>query len=357
MSAVNLWCPAPRKVAVFRALNLGDLLCAIPALRSLRQTLPAARITLIGLESMRPLMQRFSHYVDELIAFPGYPAFPEQPARSSALPDFYRRMQAQSFDLALQMHGSGDHSNSIVQALGARQWAGFVPEKSQQTPCLMAWPEGQPEVKRYLALLEYLGLPKRGAEMEFPLNAKDLALARQVASRVHISPARTIFIHPGARLMSRRWPLRRFTEVGRHLALGGWRIAVTGSEAERPLTSGLATAIGDSAVDLGGVTGLGALASLLTHGRLLICNDTGVSHIAAAVQLRSVIIASGSDVARWAPLNRNLHTVLHADMSCRPCAYDLCPIGHPCALAITTEQVVSAALEQLAKGLNHEQRC
>lgn len=51
--------------------------------------------------------------------------------------------------------------------------------------------------------------------------------------------------------------------------------------------------------DLCGATTLGALASLLQRGKLLICNDTGVSHLAASVRLPSVVIASGSDVARW----------------------------------------------------------
>lgn len=191
---------------------------------------------------------------------------------------------------------------------------------------------------------------------EFPLDEKDYTQAHELAACVQIDPNRTIFLHPGARLASRRWPLRRFIEVGRRLAQGGWQIAVTGSKAERFLTSSLSSEIGEAAVDLGGRTELGVLACLLKEGRLLICNDTGVSHIAAAVCLPSVVIASGSSVVRWAPLNVDRHTTLHADMPCRPCAYDACPIGHPCALAISVEQVVKAASEQLAKGHGHEQR-
>lgn len=354
MNAVALWSPQPRKIAVFRALNLGDFLCSVPALRALRRAAPRAQITLIGLESVRPCIHRFSRYINNLVDFPGDPSFPEQTARLSALPEFYHDMQAQNFDLALQMHGSGVQSNAIVQALGATQWAGFVPSKSEQTSRLMAWPDEQPEIKRYLALLEYLGLPEEGVDMEFPLEAEDHARADELAARVHMDLGRTIFMHPGARLASRRWPLRRFAEVGRRLAGEGWQIAVTGSDAERPLTSELRAAIGDSAIDLGGVTGLGVLASLLQRARLLICNDTGVSHVAAAVRARSVIIASGSDVMRWAPLDTSRHTVLHAAMPCRPCAYDHCPIGHPCALAISADQVVRTALGQLMREHNDE---
>ena len=107
-------------------------------------------------------------------------------------------------------------------------------------------------------------------------------------------------------------------------------------------------------VNLCGKTSLGALASLLQQGRLLISNDTGISHIAAAVKLRSVVVACGSDVRRWAPPDAERHIVLHAAVPCRPCAYDTCPIGHGCALAIAAEQVIAMATRQLSKELDRD---
>ncbi|RTZ48140.1 glycosyltransferase family 9 protein [Candidimonas sp. SYP-B2681] len=356
--ASQLWDRTPASVAVFRALCLGDLLCAMPALRALRLALPKARITLIGLESARPVVKRFSHYLDELVVFPGHPKFPEQPARESELSDFYDAMRLRRFDLALQMHGNGLLSNSIVSALGARQWAGFVPLIEQEEPRrLMAWPDNQPEVVRYISLLSHLGLQDQGVALEFPIDEVDRKEADDVAEKANLELARTIFIHPGAKLESRRWPAERFAEVGRQLALQGWQLAITGTTEEHSLASGLATSIGKAAVDISGQTTLGALASLLQRGRLLICNDTGVSHIAAAIGLRSVVIACGSDVARWAPLDSALHTVLHADMSCRPCSYPVCPLGHPCALRVTCNDVLEPIRAYLAQGAACEQNC
>jgi ADP-heptose:LPS heptosyltransferase len=354
MNDLALWSPTPRSIAIFRALNLGDFLCAVPAFRALRHAVPTARITLIGLESMRPCIQRFGHYINELVDFPGDPAFPEQAARVCALPDFYRRMRALGFDLALQMHGSGVRSNANVQARGASRWAGFVPLASQQTDRLMAWPDEGSEIERHLALMEYLGVAADGRDLEFPLDHADNSRADRLAAQMGIDPARMILIHPGARLASRRWPQERFAELGRILAGQGVRLAVTGSAAERPLTAELAAGIGGATVDLGGVTDLGVLAALIQRARLLICNDTGVSHIAAALGSPSVVIACGSDVARWAPLDATLHTVLHADPPCRPCAHEHCPIGHPCALAIGVEQVARAAGLRMRGGRGDE---
>lgn len=348
----TFWAAGPSRIAVFRALNLGDFLCAVPALRMLRRAAPAARITFIGLASVRSCLPRFRRYIDEFVEFPGDPAFPEQPPRLDELPGFYRAMRERRFDLALQLHGSGARSNAIVQALGARRWAGFVPDRSAQAPWEMAWPDTRPEIVRYLLLLRHLGVPgPDDPGMEFPLEAADHERADELARRLRMDLRRMVFMHPGARLASRRWLPERYAAVGRRLAREGWRIGVTGSAGERALTSSLAASIGAAALDLGGRTDLGTLASLLQRGRLLICNDTGVSHVAAAVRAPSVVIASGSDVARWAPLDTRLHPVLHADVPCRPCAHDHCPVpGHPCAARVGAEEVLRLARGLLAGG-------
>ena len=77
---------------------------------------------------------------------------------------------------------------------------------------------------------------------------------------------------------------------------------------------------------------------------MLVCNDTGVSHIAAALGTPSVVVSCGADVARWAPLNRELHTVLWQPMPCRPCSHAQCPYEHGCATGITAGMVASATL-------------
>src|SRR5699024_10844531 len=107
----NPWQLAPRHIAVFRALNLGDFLCAVPALRRLRHAAPDAHITFIGLSAISDCVQRFGHYIDEFVVFPGYQELPESMPDHGVLPEFYRSMQARQFDLAIQMHGSGLHTN------------------------------------------------------------------------------------------------------------------------------------------------------------------------------------------------------------------------------------------------------
>ncbi|WP_066640179.1 glycosyltransferase family 9 protein [Bordetella sp. H567] len=346
----DLWQPRPRRIAIFRALQLGDMLCSVPALRALRQHSPDAHVTLIGLDNAGPFVRRFHRYVDELLPFPGIPAFPEQPARPDALPALYREAQARRFDLAVQLHGSGTLSLPIVRALGARAHAGFVPRADMARPGrLMPWPDHLPEPLRYTDLMRFLGVPVHSDALELPLSAEDRDEARLLASQARFDPERTVFVHPGARLRSRRWPAERYAQVAAALTRQGWRIAVTGSDGERALTAEVLQAAGPTAVDLTGRTSLGGLAALLSRAPLLVCNDTGVSHIAAAVGTRSVVVACGSDTHRWAPLDHARHTVIADYPPCRPCAHEDCPIGHVCALNVSVAAVLQAIAAKLGE--------
>jgi ADP-heptose:LPS heptosyltransferase len=337
------------KVAVFRALQLGDMLCVVPALRALRAAMPQAHITLIGLPWARQFGRRFKHYVDACLDFPGFPGLPETAPVLEAIPQFLATVQRERFDLLLQIHGSGILSNPLCAAFGARRMAGFYrrnhycPELSRYLP----WNEQEHEILRYLRLMDFLGIATCGSQLEFPLFRSDFHALQQDILIVP-APATYACIHPGARLPSRRWPPHRFAEIADRLAAAGLQVIITGTAQEADVTRAVLAAMRMPAIDLTGKTELGALAALVADARLLICNDTGVSHIAAAVRTPSVVICSGADPLRWAPLDVQLHRLLFQPVDCRPCMHFSCPLpGHPCATGVSVESAWRAARDLL----------
>jgi len=329
------------RVVVFRALMLGDMLCAVPALRALRAGLPGAEITVIGLPWMRELAQRLDG-IDRFVGFPGHPGLPEAPCDVRELPDFLAQVQDRRYDLAVQLHGSGAIVNPLVASFGARITAGFHDDASwrpnEHAAWFVPWPREGHEIDRLLALPAALGCPPRGRDLDFPVCEAD---RRELAQAWPAWRAgRYACVHPGSQLPSRRWSIERFAAVADHLAERGLRVVLTGAASERVLVGQVAEAMRHPSIDLSGRTTLWTLGSLVEAAERVVCNDTGISHIASALGTPSVVISSGADVARWAPLDRVRHPVLWAAMPCRPCAHAVCPVEYGCAERVAAADVI-----------------
>jgi ADP-heptose:LPS heptosyltransferase len=301
------------EVLVMRALpGLGDFSCVTPALRGLRAALPDARISLLGLKSTRDLVARYPHLVDDFLEFPGFPGLPEQPVDAAALLDLLQRFRGH-FDLALQMHGSGTFSNLVVQLLGARTTAGFYtpPQVCPDPRTFAPYPKGLPEPLVWLSLLEFLGLPTLGDQLEFPLSGTDEAALEAVLRELGV-PIETpvAMVHVGASDARKRLDPRLLAGVADGLAARGFAVVLTGACEEAGLARAIREYASSRPFDLSGRTSLGALGALVRRAKIVVTPDTGVSHLASALRTPSVVVFSTGDVQRWAPLCRQRHRVV-----------------------------------------------
>lgn len=227
---------APRHSAVFRALQLGDMLCSVPALRALRATCPQACITLVGLPWAHAFAARFPHYVDDFLPFPGFPGLPERAPDLQAIPGFIAEAQACRFDLALQLHGDGRLSNAVVGLFGAAQCAGFG--ESGEADAFLPYPDRGSEIERLLALTTHLGAPSPYSRLEFPLRDEDHAELAASGLADGIEAGGYLCLHAGARDVARRWPAECFAALGDWLhEATGLPLVLTGSADEQPLTA------------------------------------------------------------------------------------------------------------------------
>ena len=333
-----------RSVLVLRALDLGDMLCAVPALRALRRGYPEAWIALAGLPWAGAFAERYDHLIDEFIEFPGYPGLPEQPFDSRRWEAFLRAVRTRRFDLAIQLHGSGAISNQVVSQFEAGTIAGWYPDGTHLPPAeaFTSWVEHLSEVEQCLRVIDALRLQRAGTYLEFPSRPGD----HQEFASIGLGPNEYVVLHCGAKWPSRRWPAESFAELARRLASMRIPVVLTGVEAERHITARVREFAGETPIDLAGETSLGGFAEVLRNAALVVTNDTGASHLAVAVGTPSVVVACGSDTARWSPLDSRRHRTLALPVACRPCSFESCPYGHECA-DVAIDVVESHALELL----------
>lgn len=341
-----------QRIAVFRALQLGDLIEAIPALRALRAGFPNAEITLIGLPWAGAFVQRFHRYIDRFVEFPGFPGIAEREVVPERTARFIEEQRRYGYDLAIQMHGSGKTSNHFVCALAARVTVGYFEGFDRGSLTLsMPYPDTSPEVYRNLGLAQLLGCPDCTPRLEFPLDDSDYVEVDALLRDLPRTAKPLIGLHVGARSPARRWPTTYFALLADELVrLFDAQIILTGSTDELAIVRSVEEQMARRSINLAGKTSLGGLAALIARLDLFVSNDTGPAHIACALDTPGITIFGPADYQRWSPLDQRLHRIARQPVECSPCGYWECPIDHRCLRRVYPRSVIEAAGELLVKG-------
>jgi ADP-heptose:LPS heptosyltransferase len=302
---------------VLRALGLGDLLTAVPALRALRDACPRADITLAAPSVLTPIAA-LCGAIDGVAD-----TAPLRPLHSAL----------HHADLAVDLDGRGPQSTRLLLATRPRRLIAFAHPDLPDTAGLPRWAADEHEVVRWCRLLTECGIPADPAR---------LALRRPRVS----SPAPgSVIVHPGAGSAARRWPASRWAAVARALREQGLPVVLTGSRDERALAEETAALAGVPAGSvLAGRTGLASLAALTASAALVLSGDTAMAHLAAAYSRPAVTLAGPVPPRLWAPPPRRWHAVLWAGRTGDRQSDE----PDPGLLDITADSVVAAAREVLA---------
>jgi ADP-heptose:LPS heptosyltransferase len=335
------------KIAVLRANALGDFLVSLPALQALRQTYPEAEIVLLGRRWHAELLAGRPGPVDRVVELPpvrgvSEPGDAEAPAQPP--PDFLRAMRQERFDLAVQMHGGGAASNPFVRQLGARVTVGFRTRGAEPLDLWTPYVFYQHEVVRFLMLAALVGAAPATLEPALTVVERDLAEARAVLPDHADS---LVTLHPGATDVRRRWPVDKFVRLGDLLQDRGWRVALTGVGAERPVTSEIAGRLRRPPVDLTGRLSLGGLAGVLSRSRLVAGNDTGPLHLARAVGTPTATVIWVGNFINAGPLNRDRHRALVSwTLDCPVCGVRNVDVRCPHDVSFVQEVLLEDVLEE-----------
>jgi ADP-heptose:LPS heptosyltransferase len=212
--------------------------------------------------------------------------------------------RARRYDLAVQLHGGGGHSNPLVAALGARVAAGGRDRGAPGLDRTVTFRHLQHETLRYLEVVGLVGAPPVTLVPSLAVLESDLNGVRTALPAIRTVDGPLVAVHPGAGDPRRRWPAVRFAAVADALAAEGAAVLVVGGRTDRPLAREMISAGGTPVVDTTGALPLSGLVGLLAGCDLLIGNDSGPRHLAAAVGTPTVGIYWCGNVVNAGALTR-----------------------------------------------------
>jgi ADP-heptose:LPS heptosyltransferase len=340
--------PGVRKIAVLRANAIGDFVFALPALAALKAAYPQAQIVLLGLPWHAQFLAGRPGPVDRVVAVPPVPGVRDGEADELAAEAFFRSMEEERFDIAIQLHGGGRHSNPFVRRLGARLAVGLQAADAEPLDRCIPYTYFQPEIVRYLEVVALVGAAPLDLDPHLDVTAGD----REEALRsVPIAGAPLTLLHPGASDPRRRWPVTHFATVGRALRDAGAKVLVNGTCAEFELCSELSRAVAGS-VNVCGVLSLGGLLGVLARCAVVISNDTGPLHLAAAAGTRTVGIYWCFNLVNSSQLTRTRHRPFvswstHCPECGRDCTDGRCAHEVSFVASVGADEVRDAALALL----------
>ncbi len=347
-----------RNVLAVRLDALGDVLMTTPALRAIRQSLPGATLTLLTSRAGAAVAPYVPEIDRTLVR-----AAPWMKAATTSTPAdelaWIDQLAAERFDAAVVFTV---HSQSPLPA-ALELWLAGVPLRlahCRENPygLLSDWlpdPETdrpiRHEVRRQLDLVAAVGLTTEDEGLSFRVPPDDVRRVRGLLAQAGLLPGgRWAVLHPGASAPARRYPPEAYVAAARRLAdEDGFRFVLTGAPDEAELVASIAEPLGDAAVRLDGQLSLGELAALLTVAPLLVSNNTGPVHLAAAIGTPVVVLYALTNLQHgpWQVRSK----VLSHPVPCAGCRKSVCPLGHHlCLRGVPPEDVVAAVRNLAAIG-------
>jgi lipopolysaccharide heptosyltransferase II len=348
---------AARRVLAIRLDALGDVLMTTPALRALKTAPPVRRLTLLTSVAGAAAAALVPE-VDDVLVYEA-PWMKATPPRANSARDLgmIERLRAERFDAAaiFTAYSQSPLPAALLCALAD------IPHRlahCHENPyqLLTDWvldPEPargvRHEVRRQLDLVAAVGCAAADERLSLRVPAAARAHVTRLLGARGLDPRPWVLLHPGATAPSRRYPPEQFAEAARALAQAtGCAVVVSGREGEQAMRETMDAMTGIDAHAIAGLP-LGEFAALVEAAPLLVTNNSGPAHVAAAV---------GTPVVDLYALTNPQHTpwgvphrVLFHDVPCKYCYKSVCPEGHhDCLRGVPAKAVAEAALALLPSG-------
>jgi heptosyltransferase-2 len=356
---------APDEKILVRGVNwLGDAVMTTPALIRLREAHPQARITILSPEKLAGLWQS-QPFVDEVLTFSG-----TQTVWQTA-----RLLRGKGFGTAITFPNStrsalelwlaripvrvgAGRALLLTRSVGPRPGAVKMRKRTAEEIRDRIQKASSPpenvsaeahQVRHYLNLVGVLGASLEPLPPRIDVAATEMEEARQKFGLTESASQPWFGLNAGAEYgPAKRWPAERFVETAVALRkVANCRWIIFGSNDERDLAERITREVGEPILNLAGKTSLRELAAALKLCELVVTNDTGPMHLAAAVGARVVAVFGSTSPKLTGPIFSPRARIIRQPVPCSPCFRRECPIDLRCLRGISSDSVVAAALDCL----------
>ena len=340
-----------RHILLVKPSSLGDIVHAMPTCAAIRRAYPKARLTWLVKRGWAGLVERIDG-VDRV--------WPVESTFNGWLSQVFP-LRAEHFDLVVDLQGLF-RSAAIGWFSGSPLLVGFANGR-EGSPWFYSRRVPVPQlemhaVDRYLLVAKAVGAGESGTpEFRFRIPQTDYEEVDRLLTRSGVTLGTSwVAMNASARWPTKRWPAASFAEVADRLQQERCGpVVMIGGPDERADVAEVSGMMKTPPIDLVGATTVGLLPALLSRASLLITNDSGPMHVAAAVGTSVVALFGPTSAVRTGPYGPG-HRVLTTQLSCRPCLSRTCqnPVQLECLTRISPEQVFAEVRDQLAVHSSHE---
>lgn len=339
-----------KKILVLRYRFIGDTILTVPFLRNLRRAEPDAYIAWVVAPGSSEVVQGVP-YVDDLIYWDPPTIHADSRGKHRTLGakmQFIKELRAKRFDKVYVLKRS--LSSAIMGLLtGARERVGFDTEgRGLLLTKKVPYRSGNHEVQNFLDVLRADGVPVVDDQLEAWLSVEEKAFAARFLADLGVQPDEPLIgIHPFAANPTRAWHEDNFVELANALQqVYGGKVLLFGGKGDRELADAMSRRISPTPLLAVGSTTIRQSMGLLARCRFLVCNDSGIMHLAASLQVPLVALFGPQSPVKFGPWGKNCR-VVYREFPCSPCKQkfftECAPSGRgrpECLEAISVKDVV-----------------
>jgi len=342
-----------KRILIRSANWVGDAIMTTPALRAVRKNFAAAEISILAKPWVAPVFYNNPH-IDHIVLYDDA----NRHRGWLGKPRLSRELKKDRFDLAVLFQNAFEAALLAFMA-GIPYRLGYTTDGRSLllTHRVRVEPSHKQrhQIDYYLGILEGVFLKPDGRNLTLIVDEKERRRASEILNHYKIKGKdRIIGINPGATYgTAKRWMPDRYAALCARLRkLCGAKIVLFGAPGEEALGERISEMLGNQGINLCGQTSLREAVALIEQCRLFITNDSGLMHVAAALDLPLIAIFGSTDHVATGPGNPGSH-IVRVPMPCSPCLKPDCPEDHLCMKEITVDMVYSVAERMLKNEYTH----